>query len=489
MSPRIVTSEELIERTECDVAVLGAYQQEQGVALSPDGDRLDRTLDGYLSERARASAFKARIGDVLIIPTFRRIGPAAVALAGLGAQAEATSTVLRRAAGAAARRCSDHKIVASTLHRGGAERGAEAVAEGFLLGSYSFTRYKSDPRPSKIERVVFVGHADPGELERARVASEATRLARDLTNEPPGVLTPEEFAQRACEVAEHSGMFCKIFDERALSERGFGGILTVASGSDKPPRLIELRHSPEQATSKLAIVGKGITFDSGGLSLKDARGMETMKTDMAGGAAVLGAIHAVSTLELPVEVIALIAATENMPGGSAYKPGDVIRHYGGHTSEVLNTDAEGRLVLADALAYGCELDPGAIVDVATLTGGIVVALGKKAAGVFSNDETLRDEVLAAADLAGERMWTMPLFDDYRTEIDSEVADIKNSGGRYGSPILGALFLRDFLKAGIPWAHIDVAGPARADSDYDEVVRGGTGVATRTLIAWIEERAR
>ncbi|MDQ4144727.1 MAG: leucyl aminopeptidase, partial [Actinomycetota bacterium] len=315
----------------------------------------------------------------------------------------------------------------------------------------------------------------------------ATLTARELTNEPASALWPEVLAERAREVAEVAGLECTLLDENELAERGFGGLLAVAQGSTRPPRLIELRYKPENPLGHVAIVGKGVTFDSGGLSLKDAKSMETMKTDMGGGAAVIGAMGALPRLDVRVEVTAVVPTTENMPSGSAVKPGDVITHYGGKTSEVLNTDAEGRLILADALAYVSEQRPDAIVDVATLTGAMMVALGKKAAGYFANDDGLAAEIERAAGTAGERVWRMPLFDDYRSDLDSDVADIKNIGTRFGGAIFAALYLGDFIGDGISWGHLDIAGPGRAESDYDEVTKGASGFAARTLVAWLESR--
>jgi leucyl aminopeptidase len=397
---------------------------------------------------------------------------------------------LRRAAGSAARRLSDHSVIASALH--GAVRADDAVSasvEGFLLGSYRFITYKSDPRPSKIQRIMLLDSPGGRTVERGQAMAEATSLARDLTNEPGSGLTPELLAARAREVADVGGLECTVLDEDELQERGFGGILGVSRGSVEPPRLIQLRYAPSGASRRVVLIGKGITFDSGGLSLKDAKNMEMMKTDMAGSAAVIGAMSALPRLDIGVEVWGLVPASENMPGGNALKPGDVITHYGGRTSEVLNTDAEGRLVLADAIAWACEQRPDAIVDVATLTGAMMVALGSKATGFFSNDDSLAAELEAASMRAGERFWRMPLYDEYRPELDSEVADIKNSGPRWGGAIFGALFLKDFLATDISWAHLDIAGPSRAENDYEEIPKGGSGVATRTLITWVEGRGR
>jgi leucyl aminopeptidase len=435
-------------------------------------------------QHLRGSGFKGKVGDLVTIPTFGKIPAQTMAIAGLGERGSLDDGVIRKAMGAAARRLQERATVAVALPRA---NGAGAAAEGFLLGSYRFGHYKSDDSPSKLERV-FILDGEARAIERASVLAEATWIARDLTNEPSSTLTPEALAERAREIADVAGIECDVWDEKQLEKKGFGGVLGVAAGSQKPPRFITFRYAPKGAAQKVAIVGKGITYDSGGLSLKDASSMETMKTDMAGAAAVLGTMSALGKLQPSVEVLGFVPTTENMPGGRAIKPGDVITHYGGKTTEVLNTDAEGRLVLADAIAYASEQSPAAIVDIATLTGSIMVALGKKATGLFSNDEALTQELLRAGDRAGERLWSMPLFDDYKKELESDIADMKNVGSRWGGAIIAALFLREFVGDDISWAHLDIAGAARADSDYEEKVKGGTGVAVRTLVTWIEGRA-
>ncbi len=488
MPPQVVPHDEAAAAVVCDVLAVGAFAGESGFSLGESAREIDAALDGALTKALEGAAFKGKTSEISIVPTLGRLPAQAIAVVGLGDNGEIDSATIRKAAGVLARRLGERNTVASTLHLEGSGDGAAAATEGFLLGTYRFTKYRSDPKPSKLERVLFLGATSTEEIERGNAVAEAVALARDLVNEPPQALTPTTLAERAREIADVGGLECTIFDEAELERRAFGGLLGVGRGSIQPPRFIHLRYAPEGATGKIALVGKGITFDSGGLSLKDAKNMETMKTDMAGSAAVLGAMSAVSRLGPKIQVDAYVSSSENMPGGNAIKPGDVITHFGGRTSEVLNTDAEGRLVLADALAWACQEKPAAIVDVATLTGAIMVALGSKAAGLFSNDEDLTDELIRASRSAGERLWAMPIYDDYRSDLDSEIADIKNTGSRYGGAIYGALFLRDFIGEGIPWAHIDIAGPARAERDYDEITRGGSGFGTRTLLAWIEDRA-
>jgi leucyl aminopeptidase len=485
MPPRILASDASPVAVASDAVVVGAAGGADGTSLSRAAQALDQALEGYLSEHLERVGFGAKEGEVEIVATARRIPSHEIAVVGLGSSNPGASGV-RRAAGAAARRLADRPILAAALHEGRDDLAA-AAAEGFLLGAYRFTAHKSQPRPVGLQEVLILGGVNQGTLQRAQAHAEATNLARDLTNEPASALTPEALAVRARAVADAGGLECTVLDETELEAQGFGGVLGVGRGSAAPPRLIKLRHAGDGTARSVALVGKGITFDSGGLSIKDARSMETMKTDMAGGAAVIAAMSVLHRLDVSDDVIALVPACENMIGGRALKPGDVVTHYGGRTTEVTNTDAEGRLVLADALALASELDPDAIVDTATLTGGISVALGRKASGLFSTDDELADALESAAAAAGERVWRLPLFDDYRSELDSDVADMKNSAGRYGSSIIAALFLREFVRDGIPWAHVDIAGTARADSDSAEMSRGGTGVATRTLLSWLEAR--
>ncbi|MDP9388486.1 MAG: leucyl aminopeptidase, partial [Actinomycetota bacterium] len=312
--------------------------------------------------------------------------------------------------------------------------------------------------------------------------AEAVCLARDLVNEPAGALTPAALAERARAVAEQEGLSVTVLDEVAIAEHRLGGLLGVAAGSEQPPRLVELVYDPPEAeAATVVLVGKGITFDSGGLSIKTAEGMMTMKTDMSGAAAVLGAMSALPALGVRVRVVGILPITENMPGGAATKPGDVLEIRNGTTVEVLNTDAEGRLVLADALSLAAEQAPDAVIDLATLTGAQVVALGRRIAGLMGNDDALVERVRAAAEAAGEPAWPLPLPDDYRSHLDSEVADLKNIGkaGEAGTLVAG-LFLREFV-GDVPWAHLDIAGPARAESDEGYLTKGGTGTGVRTLL--------
>jgi leucyl aminopeptidase len=364
---------------------------------------------------------------------------------------------------------------------------AEAVALGALLGSYAFNRYRTEAKPGPADIVLITG-GDPSfraeeAAQRGRVLADAVSLTRDLVNTSPADLYPETFAAEAERVARSSGLDIEVLDEKALADRGYGGIAGVGQGSVHPPRLVRLSYTRPGAAKTVVLVGKGITFDSGGLSLKPPKSMEAMKSDMSGAAAVLGALQAVAALQADVNVIGYMPLAENMPGGRAQRPSDVIKIYGGKTVEVLNTDAEGRLVLADALARGLEDQPDLMVDVATLTGAQLVALGPRIAGVMASDERFGDEVVDAARRAGESAWPMPLPQELRKGLDSTVADLANvTPDRNGGMLVGGLFLREFIPDGVRWAHVDIAGPAFNEADaYGYTPKGGTGAAVRMLV--------
>jgi leucyl aminopeptidase len=407
---------------------------------------------------------------------------------GLG---DGSPAAMRKAGAAVGRRVAPgHTLVSSALLGRPAE-AVHAFVVGLLLGSYRWSQKRDDAgqgKPPGEVRLLVAGpdgHADA--IAAARTVAGAVALARDLTNTPSGRKTPAWLADQAVAVAAAAGLTARVWDAGELAAQGFGGLMAVGSGSASPPRLIELGYAPAGARGHVVLVGKGITFDSGGLSLKPADGMKQMKTDMAGGAAVIAVMSALGRLGIRSRVTGLVAAAENMPSGSALRPGDVITHFGGRTVEVLNTDAEGRLVLADALAYaGAVLAPDIVVDIATLTGSARVALGTRLAALYASDERLARDLLAAADASGDALWRMPLVDDYRDALDSPVADLANvphgNRARAGS-IDAALFLREFT-GGRPWAHLDIAGAARSSSDEGENTKGGTGYGTRLLLAWL-----
>lgn len=466
--------------TKAEMLVVGATP---GPSLRPPAAAADAALRGEISKHMAKSGFKGNTGDVFLLPSRGRLPAASVMVVGLGAESELDHERIRRAAGVAARRSGDYRTVALDLGED-IDGGARAAAEGFALGSYVFRRYLSEP-PQRAETALVCGasHAD---IDRSETVIEAAEWARDTVNEPPSNRGPEVLYQLALKRAA-GALKVQVFDEAGLKKYGMNGILTVGKGSDSPPRFATFTYDPRGAKGFIGLVGKGITFDSGGLSLKSGEGMETMKMDCSGAAAVLAAVTALPRLGPKIKVVAAVALAENMPGSRAAKPGDVIRHFSGRTSEVLNTDAEGRLVLADALGWMSSQGPDAMVDVATLTGGMVVALGQKVAGVMSNRPELAAEMLAASNSAGEPLWEMPLVDDYRKDLESSVADIKNiTGSRWASPITAGLFLRDFV-GDTPWAHLDIAGPAWADKDDHYLGKGATGFGVRLLLDWIEQR--
>jgi leucyl aminopeptidase len=452
-----------------------------------------------LVDAYRAARLTGKKGEDLLV-TRRpddRFRADAVLLMGMGAREDLTADVMRRAMGRVSGTARRFGTVATTVPQVlGARHAVDAVTaavEGLSLGAYRFERYLAKKAEGGITKVTVLGSARWDEramksaVKRAGVVVESVGWARDLVNTPAGDLPPTEIARAARAMARSVGLTCKVWTAAQLQQGGFGGILGVGKGSANPPCMIELSYSGAGRAVPLALSGKGIAFDSGGLSIKDAKNMETMKEDMAGAAAILATMRSIAVLKPKINVIAVIPCSENMPSGSALKPGDVIVHYGGTTSEVLNTDAEGRLVLADALAYLATKRPQLIIDTATLTGSIVVALGERISGAFGNDGALTGEVVRAGDAVGEPIWEMPLFPDYRRQIDSSVADIKNTGERYGSAITAALFLAEFV-GDTPWVHLDVAGTASATSGHDLGPRGATGVPVRTLVRFLEGRA-
>ena len=442
-----------------------------GRAVLAQMPRLERVMD--------EADFTGKAGQSLSVAGSGDVPYARIVFVGLGPDPEAEQ--IRRAAGTGARALLKAATVATTLHSAPVDGAAEATGLGFTLGAYTFTRHKTDPKPSLTATLVLLdGSAeDVAAAQRGRSIAGGVNLARDLINTPAMEKAPEALAGIVGDMAERTGLRIRVLDENEIVAERLGGLRGVSLGAANPPRLVELRHEPEDAKGFVAFVGKGIVFDSGGLSIKTADGMETMKTDMSGAAAVFGAMQVIAELGLPVKVLGIAPLTENMPGGSAMRPGDVLEIRNGKTIEVLNTDAEGRLVLADGLSLAAEESPDLVVDIATLTGACKVALGEKIGGLFGADEPATT-VLAAADAAGERMWRLPLPDDYRKNIDSDVADMKNTGGRWGGAINAALLLKEFVGE-VPWVHLDIAGPARATDAEHYIPKGGTGFGVRTLV--------
>ncbi len=403
-------------------------------------------------------------------------------LVGVGA-GEPGAETLRRAGAAICSAVPGAAEVGCVLPPSADASAARALVEGVLLAGYRYTRYHTPEVVPALSSLVLAA-TDPDAARAGAAAGEAVAagvvLARDLVNTPAADCTPSDVAARARALAEAEGLEFSVYDADAARREGLGGLLGVAAGSAQPPLLVRLAYRPEGASCRVALVGKGITFDSGGLSLKTAPSMETMKTDLGGAAAVLGALSACRRLDIAVEVVGFLPLTENMPGGRALKPGDVLRARNGKTIEVLNTDAEGRLVLADALSLAAEERPDAIVDLATLTGSCVVALGREIAGLFANDARLAAQVRAAGERAGEPNWPLPLPARYRRLLDSEIADMRNVGTRDGGALLAGLVLQEFVGE-VPWAHLDIAGPARAEHSAGYLREGATGFGVRTLL--------
>jgi leucyl aminopeptidase len=483
-----------------DALVIGVTEGADGPAVAPGAEDVDSALGGDLAATLAALGATGRLEELTKIASAGRTAAPLIVAVGLGdtgAQPPADGEALRRAAGAAVRAIAGQPPARNGAPAGGSARRialalpardaaeAEAVALGAALGGYAFTRYRDD-QPSQPDLTVLSETAGDGAAvgaTRGVVLANAIALVRDLINTSPAQLYPETMAAEAERVAREAGLGIEVLDDRALAAGGYGGITGVGQGSVHPPRLVRLAYTPEGATRTVAFAGKGITFDSGGISLKPPKSMETMKCDMSGAAAVLGAMSAISALRPTVNVIGYLPLAENMPGGGAQRPSDVITIYGGKTVEVLNTDAEGRLVLADALARSGEDSPDLLVDLATLTGAQVVALGKRTFAVMSNDDGVRDGVVDAARRAGEAAWPMPLPEELRKGLDSAVADVANvAGDRAGGMLTAGLFLREFVPSGVRWAHLDIAGPAFHEGEpYGYIAKGGTGSGVRTLV--------
>lgn len=489
MTTTLSISDSSPRSVEADAVVIGVAQGAGGPALAPGAGPVDEALGGALTDALAALGATGKPEEVTKIATGGALTAPVVAAVGLGPADSETAPIdhetLRRAAGAAVRALVGppgraRRVALSLPARDAGE--AEAVATGGLLGGYAFDRYRATSTPEvAIKLLTSAAHTDAA--RRAAVLADAVSLVRDLVNTSPSDLPPAALAAEAERVAAECGLDAEVLDEKALAEGGYGGILGVGQGSARPPRLVRLEYAPPGAATTIVYAGKGITFDSGGLSLKPSKSMETMKSDMSGAAAVIGAMQAIAALAPAVRVIGYLPLAENMPGGSAQRPSDVLTTYGGTTVEVLNTDAEGRLVLADALARSASDSPDLLIDVATLTGAQLVALGPLIGGVMAGDDALRDAVVDAARRAGETMWPMPLPDELRKGLDSAVADLANVGpDRNGGMLVGGLFLREFVPPGVRWAHLDIAGPAfNTGAPHGYTPKGGTGAATRSLV--------
>lgn len=487
-----------IAQVEADAIVVNLFEgveQPGGAAAA-----VDTAMGGAISSLISRGEIKGKFGEIGIVHTFGKLPAGMVAVAGLGKSPDFDVDRVRGVTGEFCRtlRKLNCRKIATVLHGAGAggiepAASAEAIVEGALLGLYSFTKYRK-PEYGDIEEMLIVVKEEEKApileraIDRARVVAQATSLARTMVNEPANYMTPGRIVEIGREIADQYGLTLKVFEVEDMEAMGMGALLGVARGSNEPPKLMTLSYRGDEHCEKaLGFLGKGITFDSGGISIKPSEGMGDMKQDMAGAAAAVAALSAIAQLKLRVNATAVVPATENLPSGTALKPGDVLKAMNGKTIEVISTDAEGRLILADALSYAQKLGLSPLIDLATLTGACRIALGTFYAGLFSNNQPLADKVLKAAERAGERIWQMPMPEEYKELIKSEIADIKNGGNRLGGAITAALFLAEFA-GDTPWVHIDIAGPASSTKESGYLVKGATGFGVRTLVEFAMSEA-
>lgn len=477
-----------------------AYKNVDGIALFLCKECAAALGKLCLPEQVQAAveAYADKHEDMFAIGTISELvipqgeGLLTVVVAGCGVGAECKPVAFRKAAGEAARALHQAKVTQAVVAAPiltNAKRGAylEAVVEGLYLGAYTFTEFKSEAKAAPECTVTLCSAIPEAEalVAKAQVSAEAVCFTRDLVNRPGNVVNPEVMANAASKLAEELPLEVEVLDEVQMAERKMGAILAVGQGSANPPRMITLKYNGADAAPYVAYVGKGITFDSGGISIKPDDGMGEMKDDMSGAGAVLGAMKAIATLGLKCNVIGTLACAENMPGGRAQRPGDIVRAANGKTIEVISTDAEGRMVLADAVDYACKLGAQKVIDIATLTGAVIIALGKETSGIVSNDDALVEQIKKAGKFAGENYWQLPSLPECKEAIKSDVADLLNSAGRPGGCITGGLFIGEFVAKGIPWAHLDIGGTSTATKDSGHKVKGGTGFGTLTLIKLAE----
>jgi leucyl aminopeptidase len=484
-------------QTKTNLLVIGVYEKQLSLPLLKE---LDEKLGGLLRKAQRSGEFTGKDSEQIIFQPAGHLPAERVLLLGLGVKKEATPDKLRKAAGKATQKAIDAKLsqvafalpLAEVKGTGVSDR-VQAIAEGTLLASYCYDQFlnekaKSNRKlPSAITLLIDRAKDKPAcerASDKAQKLCRAVMLARDLVNTPGNIKSPTFLAEKAKAAAGESHLSCKILNQKELAKEGFGALLGVAQGSAREPHLIILEHKGgTKEDAPIALIGKGVVFDAGGISLKPAAKMDEMKMDMAGGAAVIGTMLAASLLNLPVNLVGIVPTVENLPSGTAYRPGDILTSLSGQTIEVLNTDAEGRLILADALTYAKRYEPKMVVDLATLTGACIVALGHHATAVLGNDQKLVDALLKSGEDCGERLWQLPLWDDYDAQIKSNVADMKNIGGPAAGTITASAFLKKFAED-FCWAHLDIAGTAWRDQDQPYVPKGGTGVGVRLLVEFL-----
>jgi len=500
-SMRVRAKSGRIDTETTDALVLLSCEGE-GLAKE-DGAMLDRALGGTLRELLHSKEFDGKAGEVVLFHTHGKIPAKRLILVGLGKKQELGLDQIRQALGHAVKRVRQTKSGAFTValpsavpHDASPIDIGQTMTEGAILGSYQFTAYRSDGPTGKdvTAMTILASQKDHVRqlsegIRRGIATAEATVFVRDLCNHPSNVMTPTRIAQEAKAIAKETGVALKVLERKDMEKLGMGALLGVARGSHEPPKFIilEYRGAPKKDDRPVVLVGKTITFDTGGISLKPAENMEHMKADMTGGAEVLAAMRAAARLKLPLNLVSILPATENMPGGRAMKPGDIVKTLAGKTVEVQNTDAEGRLILSDGLAYATRYKPAALIDIATLTGACVVALGQFAIGMFGTDDSLKESVHDAGLRAGERVWEMPLWDEYFEQLKSDVADMRNIGGRGGGMITAALFLSKFV-GDYPWVHLDIASTDWSERERAYIPKGPTGIGTRLLIQFLINRS-
>jgi leucyl aminopeptidase len=484
-----------IEKQRTGGAVLLLF--EDGIEGTIAG-RMDKALGGMITRLIKQGDFKPKLGTAHLLYPEGRIAAERLVLAGLGKKSDTTQNRLRTAAGKAAqqlRTAGARDIVIAIDNPGrGAEETAQALVEGSMLGLYRFLKYKTDEeqeRKKEIQTITILTESPTAVLslkkgvKTGEVISESTAMVRDMVNAPPVDMTPTAIAAMAIGIARQFRLKARVLERNQIKKLGMGGLLGVSSGSAQPAKFIIIEYRRGGKKPFIALVGKTITFDSGGISIKPAENMDKMKDDMSGGAAVLGAIRTAAALKLPLNIVGLLPATENMPGGSAFKPGDVLRTLSGQTIEIVNTDAEGRLILSDALAYACRYKPRVIIDIATLTGACRIALGQEASGMLGNDESIKQKMREAGEKTGERVWELPLWEGYFDSIKSDIADMKNAGGRDGGAITAAALLSKFVQK-YPWVHLDIAATAFTEKDRPYTPKGATGMGMRLLTQFLRD---
>jgi len=469
---------------------------EGGKRLEGDTATVDKALDGTISQLIKQGDIKGKLNEITLVHSIGKLPASRVVITGLGKKQELTIDKVRGVVAETCRWLRQRGVdsIASIAQGAGingisSEGSAQAVTEGALLGLYTFRRHKTrkENEFGEIKQLMIAGNEkakpllDQG-INNGKILAEAANWARDMINEPANYMTPSQMAEAARLLAKSSGLTVEVLEREQMAELGMGALLGVAQGSQQPPKFIILNYKGSDSDEiDVALVGKGITFDSGGISIKPSERMAEMKGDMAGGASVMAALSATARLKTKINVTAIVPATENLPSGSALKPGDILTAMNGKTIEVVNTDAEGRLILADALSYAQRLGAKSIIDVATLTGACKVALGTVCSGAFSNNQELVDKVIAAGNKSGELIWQLPMYNEYKEQLKSDVADIKNIGGRYGGgAITAAKFLAEFIDD-TPWVHLDIAGTSDSDKEHGYLVKGATGIPARTLL--------